>query len=195
MSGWLVDNELICSVTLYVFHWVTLSSCFVASSDSVNSELECRTTQSWFDLTFMPTFVLRTDARHEKISQDSLDTGYDMNPAYPGHEDAVLPTRSRPPIVASPTLVLCRTNVARVTAGQLHLLQRNYSLRPCLFQLFSGKSLLLVVAEPSWSRQRSCPVSFLYFMHAIESNKQFLPELIKADFLLHRLPAPQFSYC
>jgi len=111
----------------------------------------------------MPTVVLRTDARHE-ISQDSLDTGYDMNPAYPGHVDAVLPTRSWPPIVASPTRVSWRTNGARVTGGQLHLLRRNYSLWPCLFQLFSGSSLLLVVVEPSWSWQRSCPVSFLYFI-------------------------------
>ena len=76
----------------------------------------------------MLTFVLRTDARNENISQDSLDTGYDMNHAYPGHEDAVLPTRPRPAIVASPTRVLWRTNGAQVTAGQLHLLRRNYSL-------------------------------------------------------------------
>jgi len=134
-------------------------------------------------------------ARHENISQDSLDTGNDMNPAYPGHEDALLLTRSRPPIVESPTRVLWRTNGARVTAGQLHLLRRNYSLWPCLFQLFSGGSLLLVVVEPTWNRQRSCLVSFVYFIHAIERNKQFLSELIKSDFLLHWLPAPQFSRC
>jgi hypothetical protein len=71
----------------YVFHRVTLGSDFIASSDSVSSELECRTTPSWFDLRYMSTVVLRTDPRHEKCSQDSLDTGYDMKFALPGHED------------------------------------------------------------------------------------------------------------
>ena len=103
----------------------------------------------------MPTIALRTDARHENISQDSLNTGYDMNPAYPGHEEAILPTRSRPPIVASSTRVLWRTNGALATAVQSHLLRRNYSLWPRLFQLFSGSSLLLVVVESSWNRQLS----------------------------------------
>jgi hypothetical protein len=95
----------------------------------VNQNVERRSRGLIWDKCWLLSYGLMQDTRRSVT--DSLDTGYDMNPAYPGHEDAVLPTRSRPPIVASPTRVLWRTNGARVTAGQLHLLRRNYSLWPC----------------------------------------------------------------